>query len=117
MTNAELSNSIKTAFILSIIANGLLTVFAIIWAFLGFNSYSFFSSGILNIAFICCLLASPIILASIALSMASRCKGSKGKQKVLVILTRILSISAIADTASIAMLFFLLAWLIAALLG
>ena len=99
MTNAELSRTIKNAFIISIVAGGIIDVLVIIWAIFS-GSFAYISFDLVSAAIIFSFCIAPIVMGSIALSMISKCKGYKGSQRVLVILTRIFSISSIVEGAT-----------------
>ena len=91
---------VQTAFILSIIAAGVadtISLEALIVRQFGF----LFSSNALVAFIVLPIFAGPIVLGSIALNMIRESSGVKGKYRVFYIISRVLSIVAIVESAII----------------
>ena len=101
MTSAEQSRTIKSAFVLSIIAGCYVDVLVIVEAIFGYAFFSNpFGDELFNVLLIFGLLAGPVVMGGVALSMTKELKGLKGSQRVMFILTRIFSIISIAEGAA-----------------
>ena len=99
MTNAEQSKTVKTAFILSLIAGISLDALFILYFIFGYAYFAYLDSNLLRDAMILGFIMAPIVLGIIALTMINQVKDVKRSQRVYLILTRIFSITSIAEGA------------------
>ena len=103
----------KTAFILSIVAQGFVEVGFLIVAFI----YSFLNWNMRSPLYVLTgftILAAPIVMGAIALSLLKQAKHTK---KVFIILTKIFSITAIVATALILLYYGLVVLMVGALVA
>ena len=89
-----MQNNLKTAFILSIIANASSEAFSYLALFVFPNHFSI-AANLWAAMFIMPNLAAPIVLGSISLSLIKNIGDLKGGQRVIYTFTRVLSIIAI----------------------
>lgn len=119
MDNRKQSQTIKAAFILSIIAGTFFDVFSLIYLLFGtyLSSYDLITNSYFIAMFYLAIMTAPMVMGIIALNMVGKIKNIKGSQRVFVILTRVFSIVSIVGTAVIITVIFLLSWLVMALLS
>lgn len=110
------SQTIRSAFIISIIAGASSDVFGLLLLFEGVISYGSILEPI-NLVIVSCLLLAPLVLGIVALSILGKAKPVTKSDRVLRILTKIFSILSIVEGAIILFYLVIVVWLVAAILG
>lgn len=109
------SQTIRSAFIISIIAGSCSDVFALLLLFEGVISYGSILQ-VTNLVIITCLLLAPLVLGIVALCVLGKTKPVTKSDRVLRILTKIFSISSIVEGVVIIFYLVIVVWLLAAIL-
>ena len=110
------SQTIRSAFIISIIAGSCSDVFGILLLFEGVISYGSILE-VTNLVIITCLLLAPLVLGIVALCVLGKTKPVTKSDRVLRILTKVFSISSIVEGALIIFYLVIVVWFVAALIS
>ena len=110
------SKTIRSAFIISIVAGSCSDVFALFTLFEGVISYGSILETT-NLVIISCLLLGPLVLGIVALCVLGKTKPVTKSDRVLRILTKVFSISSIVEGALIIFYLVIVVWFVAALIS